>query len=84
MKDILIGLVSAPATIAKDNLGIVIIENTLDILGSLSVVRVGFVELADNLFGRFQVRCGAENFIDRFITAEKRQTLILIASVVPI
>ena len=57
MKDILKSLISTPATVTQDNLGVVIIENTLDILGSLSFIKVGFVELPNHIFRRFQVRC---------------------------
>ena len=72
MKHILKGLVPTSATVTQDNLGIVVIENALYILGSLPFIKMGFVELPYHIFRRFQVRGSTKDFIDCFIATKER------------
>ena len=82
LQHILIGLVAAPSAIAQDDLGIVVVENAIDIRNTGVLISGSFKECPYLVFACFQVRRGAEDFTNRIIAAKERQAFILVASVV--
>ena len=82
LQHILIGLVAAPSAVAQDDLGVVVVENALDIRNTGVLISGSFKECPYLVFACFQVRRGAEDFTNRIIAAKERQAFILVASVV--
>ena len=82
LQHILIGLVAHTPSIAQNDLGIVVVENALDIRNTGVLISGSFKECPYLVFTCFQVRRSAENFTNGIVTAEERQAFILVASVV--
>ena len=82
LQHILIGLVAHTPSIAQNDLGIVVVENALDIRNTGVLISGSFKECPYLVFACFQVRRGAEDFTNRIIAAKERQAFILVTSVV--
>ena len=82
LQHILIGLVAHTPSIAQNDLGIVVVENALDIRNTGVLISGSFKECPYLVFACFQVRRGAEDFTNRIIAAKERQAFILVSSVV--
>ena len=82
LQHILIGLVAAPSAVAQDDLGVVVVENALDIRNTGVLISGSFKECPYLVLACLWVRRGAEDFTNRIVTAKERQALILVASVV--
>ena len=82
LQHILIGLVAHTPSISQNDLGIVVVENALDIRNTGVLISGSFKECPYLVFTCFQVRRSAENFTNGIVTAEERQAFILVASVV--
>ena len=82
LQHILIGLVAHTPSIAQNDLGIVVVENALDIRNTGVLISGSFKECPYLVFTCFQVRRSAEDFTNRIIAAKERQAFILISSVV--
>ena len=82
LQHILIGLVAHTPSIAQDDLGVVVVENALDIRNTGVLISGSFKEFPYLVFACFQVRRGAEDFTNCIIAAKERQAFILVASVV--
>ena len=82
MEDILHGFIADSAAIIQDQLGVVIVEQSLDIFGSFIRVRLGFQKRSDLILRCLQIRCLQQDGIDIIIFSEKRQASVLVASVV--
>ena len=79
---ILIGLVAHTPSIAQNDLGVVVVENALDIGNTGVLISGSFKECPYLVFACFQVRRGAEDLTNGIVTAEEWQALILVTSVV--
>ncbi|OPX89819.1 MAG: hypothetical protein A4E54_00805 [Pelotomaculum sp. PtaB.Bin117] len=79
----MIGLVPDAPILTAEKFRVVIVENVLDVFGALVVVLMGGEKINDFLLRRFQVRGGAQNFIDKRGGMKKRKTLIFRSSVIP-
>ena len=82
LQHILIGLVAHTPSISQNDLGIVVVENALDIRSTGIPISGCFKECPYLVFACFQVRRGAEDFTNRIIAAKERQAFILVSSVV--
>ena len=82
LQHILIGLVAHTPSIAQNDLGIVVVENALDIRNTGVLISGSFKECPYLVFACFQVRRGAEDFTNCIVAAKERQAFILVASVV--
>ena len=82
LQHILIGLVAHTPSISQNDLGVVVVENALDIRNTGVLISGSFKECPYLVFTCFQVRRSAENFTNGIVTAEERQAFILVASVV--
>ena len=82
LQHILIGLVAHTPSIAQNDLGIVVVENALDIRNTGVLISGSFKECPYLVFACFQVRRGAEDFTNGVVAAKERQAFILVASVV--
>ena len=82
LQHILIGLVAHTPSIAQNDLGIVVVENALDIRNTGVLISGSFKECPYLVFACFQVRRSAEDFTNRIIAAKERQAFILVTSVV--
>ena len=82
LQHILIGLVAHTPSISQNDLGIVVVENALDIRNTGVLISGSFKECPYLVFACFQVRRGAEDFTNRIIAAKERQAFILVTSVV--
>ena len=82
LQHILIGLIAHTPTVTQNDLGIVVVENALDIRNTGVLISGSFKECPYLVFTCFQVRRSAENFTNGIVTAEERQAFILVASVV--
>ena len=82
LQHILIGLVAHTPSIAQNDLGIVVVENALDIRNTGVLISGSFKECPYLVLACFQVRRGAEDFTNRIIAAKERQAFILVTSVV--
>ena len=82
LQHILIGFVAHTPSISQNDLGVVVVENALDIRNTGVLISGSFKECPYLVFACFQVRCGAEDFTNRIIAAKERQAFILVASVV--
>ena len=79
---ILIGLVAHTPTVTQNDLGIVVVENALDIRNTGVLISGSFKECPYLVFACFQVRRGAKDLTNGVVAAEERQALILVTSVV--
>ena len=82
LQHILIGLVAHTPSIAQNDLGVVVVENALDIRNTGVLISGSFKECPYLVLARFQVRRSTEDFTNGIVAAEKRQAFILVASVV--
>ena len=82
LQHILIGLVAHTPSIAQNDLGIVVVENALDIRNTGVLISGSFKECPYLVFACFQVRRSAEDFTNGVVAAKERQAFILVASVV--
>ena len=82
LQHILIGLVAHTPSIAQNDLGVVVVENALDIRNTGVLISGSFKECPYLVFACFQVRRGAKDLTNGVVAAEERQALILVASVV--
>ena len=82
LQHILIGLVAHTPSIAQNDLGIVVVENALDIRNTGVLISSRFKECPYLVFACFQVRRSAEDLTNGIVTAEEWQALILVSSVV--
>ena len=82
LQHILIGLIAHTPSVAQNDLGVVVVENALDIRSTGIPISGCFKECPYLVFTCFQVRRSAENFTNGIVAAEKRQAFILVASVV--
>ena len=82
LQHILIGFVAHTPTVTQNDLGVVVVENALDIRNTGVLISGSFKECPYLVFACFQVRRGAEDFTNRIIAAKERQAFILVASVV--
>lgn len=83
MQDVLIGLVSDALIRTDEKLRVVIVKNAFDIFAALVAVLMGGEKINDFLLRRFQVRGGAQDFVDKGGGMKKRKTLVLRSSVIP-
>ena len=82
LQHILIGLVAHTPSIAQNDLGVVVVENALDIRNTGVLISGSFKECPYLVFACFQVRRSAEDFTNGVVAAKERQAFILVASVV--
>ena len=82
LQHILIGLVAHTPSIAQNDLGIVVVENALDIRNTGVLISGSFKECPYLVFACFQVRRSAEDFTNGVVAAKERQAFILVTSVV--
>ena len=82
LQHILIGLITHTPTVTQNDLGVVVVENALDIRNTGVLISGCFKEYPYLVFACFQVQRGAEDFTNRIIAAKERQAFILVASVV--
>ena len=82
LQHILIGLIAHTPTVTQNDLGIVVVENALDIRNTGVLISGSFKECPYLVFTCFQVRRSAEDFTNGIVTAEERQAFILVTSVV--
>ena len=82
LQHILIGLVTHTPTVTQNDLGVVVVENALDIRNTGVLISGSFKECPYLVFACFQVRRGAEDLTNGIVAAEERQALILVTSVV--
>ena len=82
LQHILIGLVAHTPSVAQNDLGIVVVENALDIRNTGVLISGSFKECPYLVFACFQVRRSAEDFTNGVVAAKERQAFILVASVV--
>ena len=79
---ILVGLVATPPAVLQDDLGVIAINNALDIRSTGVLIGSCLKECPYLVLVCFQMRRSAENFTDGVIVTEERKALVLIASVV--
>ena len=82
LQHILIGFVAHTPTVTQNDLGVVVVENALDIRNTGISISSRFIECPYLVLASFQVRRGAEDLTNRIIAAKERQAFILVASVV--
>ena len=82
LQHILIGLVAHTPSISQNDLGVVVVENALDIRNTGVLISGSFKECPYLVFACFQVRRGAEDFTNGVVAAKERQAFILVTSVV--
>ena len=82
LQHILIGLVAHTPSISQNDLGIVVVENALDIRNTGVLISGSFKECPYLAFACFQVRRGAEDLTNGVVAAKERQAFILVTSVV--
>ena len=82
LQHILIGLVAHTPSISQNDLGIVVVENALDIRNTSVLISGSFKECPYLAFACFQVRRGAEDLTNGVVAAKERQAFILVTSVV--
>ena len=82
LQHILIGLVAHTPSISQNDLGVVVVENALDIRNTGVLISGSFKECPYLGFACFQVRRGAEDLTNGVVAAKERQAFILVASVV--
>ena len=82
LQHILIGLVAHTPSISQNDLGVVVVENALDIRNTGVLISGSFKECPYLVFACFQVRRSAEDFTNGVVAAKERQAFILVASVV--
>ena len=82
LQHILIGFVAHTPSISQNDLGVVVVENALDIRNTGVLISGSFKECPYLVFACFQVRRSAEDFTNRIIAAKERQAFILVTSVV--
>ena len=82
MEHILKCLIANSSAIVKDNFSIIVVEDTLNILGSGIIIEGILIERKDFLFRCLQVRSSGEYSTNRIIIAKKRKALVFVRSVV--
>ena len=82
LQHILIGLVAHTPSISQNDLGVVVVENALDIRNTGVLISGSFKECPYLVFACFQVRRGAEDLTNGVVAAKERQAFILVTSVV--
>ena len=68
----MISFVADTPIVTQDHFGIIVVENTLDILSAFIVIGYGFKERSYFVFGCFQVGCRSKKFSYGIFIVEER------------